>query len=197
MKLVVRTLVPQRWPALEDLFGRSGASNGCWCMYWRIGSLYRQRPRERNRAALQRRVRRGPPPGLLAFNGEQAVGWCQLTPRDELTWLDRFGALARVDSSPVWSISCFYVRRGYRGQGVTAALIAGALAAARRAGAPAVEAYPWDAAHATPGCAFTGYASTFVRAGFQEVARRHPARPLLRYTFPRRRGGGRTKEGGG
>lgn len=184
MKLTVRALTPDLWPALEDLFGKPGASNGCWCMYWRIGSLYRQRPRDENRSAFRRIVKRGPPPGLLAFDGDVAVGWCQLTPRSDLAYLDRgWAALARVDDVPVWSISCFYVRRGYRRKGVTSALIDAALAAARRAGAPAVEAYPYDS---DAGCAYTGYASTFARAGFEEVARRKEDRPILRHDLRRR-----------
>jgi hypothetical protein len=65
MKLTIRPLTPDLWPALEDLFGnKKGACNGCWCMYWRIGAAYRKRPREKNRAAFRRVVRDGPPPGL-------------------------------------------------------------------------------------------------------------------------------------
>src|SRR5215471_10781664 len=135
--LTIRPLTPDLWPALEDLFGKAGACNGCWCMYWRIGSEYNQRPREKNRLALRRIVKQGPPPGLLAFDGERAVGWCQLTPRDDLGWLNRTRALERVDTVPVWCISCFYVRRGYRKQGVMSALIAAALKAAKHANAPA------------------------------------------------------------
>ena len=73
------------------------------------------------------------------------MGWCQLTPRDALPWLDRAWRLKRVDEVPVWSLSCFYVRKGYRRRGVTSALIAAAVKAARRAKAPALEAYPLDA----------------------------------------------------
>lgn len=87
----------------------------------------------------------GPPPGLLALDDEKAVGWCQLTPRDALPALDRTWRLRRVDDSPVWSISCFYIRKGYRRQGVTSVLITAALETARRSGAVAVEAYPIDA----------------------------------------------------
>ena len=87
-------------------------------------------------------MKRGPPPGLLAFDGDMAVGWCQLTPRDAVPWLDRTWRLKRVDDVPVWSLSCFYVRKGYRRRGVTSALIAAALKAAKRAKAPALEAYP-------------------------------------------------------
>ena len=182
MKLAIRELTADLWPALEDLFGEKGACNGCWCMYWRIGSDYRKRPSAANKAAFQEVVQHGPPPGLLAFDGDVAVGWCQLTPRDAVPWLDRTWRLQRVDDLPVWSLSCFYVRKGYRKQGVTAALIAAALEAAKQAGAPALEAYPLDA-NLTPSTSSTGYVSTFKRAGFKTVARRVPARPVMRYDF--------------
>ena len=180
MTLTIRPLTPDRWPALEDLFGESGACNGCWCMYGRIGSGYRKRPREANRAAFREVVERGPPPGLLAFEGEMAVGWCQLTPRDAVPWLDRTWRLKRVDDVPVWSLSCLYFRKGHRRRGLTAALIAAGLHAARQAGAPALEAYPFDAA-VSPSASGTGYASTFARAGFTVVTRRVPARPIMRH----------------
>jgi len=80
---------------------------------------------------------------------------------------------------PVWSISCFYVRKGYRRQGITSALIDAALKAARRAKAPALEAYPLDRDE-TPSTSFTGFATTFARAGFITVARRVPPRPIMR-----------------
>src|SRR5438034_5258268 len=180
MKLTIRPLTPDLWPALEDLLGKNGACYGCWCMYWRIGREYRKRSRAKNKAAFREVVRRGPPPGLLAFDGDRAVGWCQLTPRDVLPWLDRAWRLARVDKVPVWSLSCFYVRKGYRRQGVTSALVAAALKIARRAKAPALEAYPLDA-DKTPSASGTGYASTFARAGFKTVARRTPPRPMMRH----------------
>jgi GNAT superfamily N-acetyltransferase len=180
MPLKIRPLTPDLWPALEELFGENGACNGCWCMYWRIGAAYRKRPRAENKEAFREVVERGPPPGLLAFDDALPVGWCQLTPRDTLPWIDRAWRLKRVDDVPVWSISCFFVRKGYRRQGVSSALITAALAAAKRAGAPALEAYPLDAV-LTPSSSWTGYASTFARAGFKTVARHVPPRPIMRY----------------
>ena len=185
MKLRIRPLTPDLWPALEDLFGESGAVGGCWCMYWRIGRAIRKRPRGGNKAAFHEVVKRGPPPGLLAFDGDLAVGWCQLTPRDAVPWLDRTWRLKRVDDVPVWSISCFYVRIGYRRRGVSSALIAAALRAARCAKAPALEAYPLDADE-TPSASGTGYASTFARAGFKTVACRTRPRPIMRYDLTAR-----------
>lgn len=182
MKLVVRPLTPARWPALEDLFGKSGASNGCWCMYWRLGPEYKRRPRQKNKADLRRIVKGGPPPGLLAFDGDLAVGWCQLTPRVDLPWLDCARGIGRVDDVPVWAVSCFYVRRGYRQRGVMSALIAAAVKAARRAGAPALESYPIDtAAPQSSSNLYTGTAAAFARAGFKTVARRVPSRPVMRH----------------
>lgn len=182
MELTIRPLTPELWPALEDLFGKGGASNGCWCMYWRIGSEYHKRAREVNRNEFREIVKRGPPPGLLAFDGDQAVGWCQLTRRDALPWLNKTRFFERIDDAPVWSISCFYVRRGYRKQGVMSALIAEAVKAAKRAKAPALEAYPVDTGQ--PGSTsnvFTGTVSAFARAGFKPVAHRIPSRPIMRH----------------
>jgi hypothetical protein len=144
MRLAVRPLTPDLWPAFEDLFGDSAVCSRCWCMYWRIGAAYRKRPGLTNKAAFREVVKRGPPPGLLAFDGDVAVGWCQLTPRDQVPRLDRARHLGRVDDSPVWALSCFYVRKGYRRRGITAILIAASLKAAKHARALALEAYPLD-----------------------------------------------------
>ena len=101
MKLRIAPLTEKLWRALEDLFGVPGACGGCWCMYWRIGAAYRKRSGEANKAALHEVVRHGPPPGLIAFDGDTPVGWLQLTPRDALPWLDRARRLKRVDDLPV------------------------------------------------------------------------------------------------
>jgi GNAT superfamily N-acetyltransferase len=114
--------------------------------------------------------------GLACFRWQFGCGLVSAhTPR----WLDRAWRLRRVDDVPVWSLSCFYIRKGYRKRGVTSALIAGALKIAKSAGAPALEAYPLDA-DLTPSSSSTGFASTFTRAGFKIIARRTPPRPIMR-----------------
>jgi GNAT superfamily N-acetyltransferase len=180
MKLDIRPLTADLWPSLEDLFlvrkahvTAVGACTGA-------GAAYRKRPREKNRAAFRKIVKSGPPPGLLAFDGDVAVGWCQLTPRSALPWIDHEWRLKRADEVPVWALSCLYVRIGYRKCGVTTALIAAALKAAKRAKAPQLEAYPLDAAK-SPSASGTGYASTFARAGFKTVACHFPPRPIMRH----------------
>jgi GNAT superfamily N-acetyltransferase len=126
---------------------------------------------------LHKVVSEGPPAGLLAFDGKVAVGCCQLTPRSLLPWLDH--AWKRIDEAPEWSISCFYIRKGYRRRGISSALIDAAIKAAKKAGAPALEAYPLDG-DLSPSASGTGYVSTFLRAGFKVVGRRSRARPIMR-----------------
>lgn len=183
MSFTVHPVTARLLPALEELFGSAGACNGCWCMHWRIGTAYKKRPREQNRQALREIVNDGPPPGLLAFDGELPVGWCQLTPRTDLPWLDD-GAryLGRVDDVPVWTLSCFYVRRSHRHRDVAAALIDAAVHTAKDAAAPELEAYPIDTG--VPGHSsniFTGTAAMFESAGFRMVASRAPSRPIMRH----------------
>jgi GNAT superfamily N-acetyltransferase len=115
----------------------------------------------------------------LAFEGQLAVGWCQLTPREALPHIDHVWRLKRVDDVPVWCISCLYVRKGYRRRGVSSALIEAAARYAKQAGAPALEAYPLDR-RISPSSTSTGFASTFCKYGFKEITRRSPERPIVR-----------------
>jgi GNAT superfamily N-acetyltransferase len=181
MDLTIRPLTAATWPALEDLFGPAGASNGCWCMYWRVGPGYGRRPRDDNRNDLRQLAGSDRSPGLVAFDAGLAVGWCQLAPRADLSWLARARYLQPVDDLAVWSIPCFYVRRTHRGRGVMGALIEVSVSAAAVGGAPALEAYPVDTQ--VPNHSrnlFVGTASAFARHGFGVVARRAPDRPVMR-----------------
>lgn len=188
----VRPLTAATWPDLVDLFGPGGASNGCWCMYPRLGPRYHERPRAENKNDLRQLANAVPPHGFLAFDGDLAVGWCQVAPRDELAWLDHARHLARVDDLAVWALPCFFVRRTHRGRSVTTQLLDAAIGATRQAGAPALEAYPIDTA--IPGHTrnlFPGVASVFAGRGFEVVARRKDDRPIMRkYLTSKVQGGG-------
>lgn len=181
MDLTIKPLGQQEWPALEDLFGKAGASNGCWCMYWRIGPRYHERPRAENKQDLSELASSQQAPGLVAFDGDVAVGWCELAPRADLPWLAQSRYFPPVDDLPVWSIPCFYIRRSHRGRGVTGALIEAAVQATAAADPPALEAYPVDTA--VPGHTrnlFPGVVSTFANHGFTVVSRPKPDRPIMR-----------------
>jgi GNAT superfamily N-acetyltransferase len=181
-ELVIRPLTGELWPAFADLLDQGGPAGRCWCMAPRIGAEYRRRSPLHNQADFRGIVEQGPSPGLLAFRDDLAVGWCQVGARADVPALDRGFRTRRVDDVPVWAIACFYVRKGHRRGGITSALIAAAVDLARASGAPAVEAYPLDSAR-SPSATSAGYASTFAAAGFTEIARRSPERPIMRLTF--------------
>jgi len=162
MQISIQPVTEKFWPDLEKLFGKQGACNGCWCMYWRIGAEYHKRDRSLNKAELHQIISSNRPTGLLAFVDDTPVGWCQLTPREDLPWLIKNGYGNFNSSFNVWCISCFYIRSRYRGKGVTLALIKASIDCAKKAGADLLEAYPGKSPHS-----FTGYASTFARAGFK------------------------------
>lgn len=178
-------LIPERWNELERLFGKRGASGGCWCMWWRQtwAEFNRQRG-EPNRIAFKTIVESGTVPGLLAYSDGEPVGWCAVEPRDSYPALDRFRALARVDCEPVWSIPCFYVARNFRGRGLMPELLAAAINWAGRHGARIIEAYPIEPKDNLKNSTFyTGVVPVFQRAGFVEVCRRSKRRPIMRKTI--------------
>ena len=175
-------MTAELWAAFTDLLDQGGPSSRCWRMAPQIGSAYRERTPQRNRQDLHRLVKDGPPPGLLAFRDELAIGWCRITPRHAVPAVEQSWRTRRVDDVPVWVIAGFDVRKGHRRQGITERLISAAVNYARSGGAPAVEAYPLDG-EVSPSNTATGYVSTFRAAGFTEIARRSPERPIMRLTL--------------
>jgi GNAT superfamily N-acetyltransferase len=177
-------LTPERWPDIERLFGPRGACGGCWCMYWRLShAVYEAQLGETNRLHFRMLVESGQEPGLLAYAGDQAVGWCALAPRQEYHRLKTSRILKPVDDRPVWSVVCFFVHRLHRRNGLTGLLLRAAIESARQHGAQILEAYPVEPKEASAPAPFIfpGVASTFRQAGFVEVARRSPTRPVMRY----------------
>lgn len=151
-------------------------------MYWRIGGNYNRRPRELNRTEFREIVQSGPSPGLLAFEGALAVGWCQVTPRTALPYLAKLTEDQPAEQISVWSISCFYIRSQYRRMGITSLLIKEALKYAINNGAEIVEAYPVDP-ETSRSASFTGYRATFERAGFKLTRQKVFTRLVMRYTL--------------
>jgi GNAT superfamily N-acetyltransferase len=181
--LTFRPLTPSRWPDLVRLFGPRGGAAGCWCMYWRRKrSEYERGKGAGNRAAFRKIVGSGEVPGLLAYDGPAPVAWCAVSPRATLPVLGNSRILRPVDDTPVWSITCFYVHRDYRRSGVTVPLLRAAVEHVRGEGGRVVEGYPVDPKTKQFPAAFawTGLASAFRKAGFEEVARRSATRPIMR-----------------
>jgi hypothetical protein len=181
--LRVEPLTPERWPDLVKLFGPRGACGGCWCMAWRRPKAEWERGKGAgNRAAFQRLVRKGPAPGILGYAGGEPVAWCAVAPREAYVQLERSRVLKRIDAEPVWSVSCLFVARGWRRRGASVAMLRAAGAFVASHGARIVEGYPVEP---TTGkmpdvFAWTGTAAAFVTAGYREVARGSPKRPIMR-----------------
>ena len=186
--LIVLPATPERWPDVEAIFCAKGCSvaRGCWCMHYRHSGSARSLSKVASRskayrAELKALVDAGKPPGLVAYRGEIPVGWISLAPREEFARLERSPVMKAVDDRPVWSIICFVVPAEHRGQGVARALLQGAIAYARDQGATVVEAYPVDKRAPSKDDAMGfGAKSMYDHAGFKEVARRKPTRPVVR-----------------
>jgi GNAT superfamily N-acetyltransferase len=179
----VHTLTPDRWPDLEALFGPRGAVGGCWCMWWRVpAALWERSKGEPNRQALRGIVDGGDSPGLLAYAAGEPVGWCAVAPRPEYARLERSRVLKPVDDQPVWAVVCFFIARKQRGRGVGSALLSAAAEFAAQRGARIIEGYPVEprSARMPDTFAYTGLPSMFRAAGFEEVERRSPGRPIMR-----------------
>src|SRR5579859_4511206 len=143
LKLSFHPVTPERWPDLEKLFGERGACGGYWCMTWRLKRAEWEKGKgESNKRALQVIVERDDRPGVLACVGDEPVGWCSIAPREVFSALGRSRVLAAVDETPVWSISCLFIAKSYRRQGVSVKLIDAAVKFAATRGAKMVEAYP-------------------------------------------------------
>ncbi len=136
---------------------------------------------EGNRRALRALVRQRPP-GLIAYAGAEPVGWVAVAAREEYVRLENSRVLAPVTGDGVWAAPCFFVKAAHRGSGLSAALLAAAMEFARQSGAHSLEGYPnANRAEKQPAAfVWTGFESTFKRAGFSEIARRSPLRPILR-----------------
>ncbi|HET8786318.1 MAG TPA: GNAT family N-acetyltransferase [Candidatus Limnocylindrales bacterium] len=197
--LDIRPLTPERLPDLASLFEQGGDPRWCWCAYFRIrGFDFSKGGKERHRAAMeaatQETAREGRAPGLVAYDGDEAVGWISIGPREDYERLAHSTVLKPLDDKQVWSIVCFVVARRARGQGVAKALLDAGIDYARERGGTLLEAYPVEVPEGErirPGDAYRGTLSMFEKAGFEIVARRQVPgggpRPIVRRAVRRRR----------
>ena len=191
--LVVRPLAPARRRDVGSIFEARGCSvaRGCWCMFYRRSG--KRQPlhagvsrADANRAELEALAAGDPPPGLIGYIGKVPVGWVSLGPREDFARLRRSPVMKPVDAQPVWSVICFVVPAEYRGRGVAKALLEGAIEFARKRGAKLLEAYPVDkAGRLADDSLWFGVKSMYDAAGFKEVARRKPSRPVVRLKLVR------------
>ncbi|MHC1782149.1 MAG: GNAT family N-acetyltransferase [Anaerolineaceae bacterium] len=181
-KITAMPLTMERWEDFHQLFGSHGAMAGCWCMWWRMKrSDFSRTSGEEKKNCMLEIVKENRQPGILGYLENKPIAWCSIAPRNEFPSLDRSRVLGRVDDQPVWSMVCFYFSVGYRRSGLMQKMIELGVDFARQRGAGIIESYPVDPHRKiSSGEIFTGLASIFQKAGFVEVARRSPTRPIMR-----------------
>ncbi len=192
MLVQVRAATPDRWSDVVKVFGRRGEDpSWCWCRLFLRSESHESSPPEPtldNRDALRQEITHADiPPGLLAYVDDQPVGWTRVGPRSSFPGVSGNRALARVltDDPGAWWVTCFAVDSRHRRSGVGSALLRAAVEFAREHGATAVEGHPVDvaalrAARVSGAAIFTGTVAMFSAAGFSEVARTYPTRPVMR-----------------
>ena len=181
--LSYQALTLESWAQFEKLFGEKGACGGFWCMWWRLKrSEYETNKGEGNKNLMKALVGAGDTLGLMAIHQNKPIGWCALSPRSSFPVLDRSRVLKKVDDLPVWSLPCLFIIKDFRNQGISSALVNEAVKYCFDQGAKIVEAYPVQPKKdIMPDVfAWTGLYTTFVKAGFKEVARRSETRPIMR-----------------
>lgn len=177
-------LTRERWTDFEALFGTRGAYGGCWCMWWRLTRReFEEGQGEGNREAMHSIVAGGEVPGILAYEGGKAVGWCSVAPRETYGSLNRSPVLKRIDDKQVWSIVCFYIAKDHRRKGLIRQLIHAAIEYVRSQGGKVVEAYPTipKGEKVPPVSSYMGFPSMFEDTGFVECARPSKSKVIMRY----------------
>jgi GNAT superfamily N-acetyltransferase len=175
-ELTLRPVTPETRDDFIALFDRAGWQKQCWCMVWRATAEEgRGTPAALRRTQMLGRIEAGTPVGLLGYDGADPVAWVSIAPKSTYR---RLGGPDPEPGESIWSLACMFIRRDHRGRGLAHALIAGAVAEARRRGATAVEAYPVDPDSPTYG--YMGRVPAFLRAGFTEIGRVGKRRHVMR-----------------
>lgn len=193
VSIEVRPATADRWRDVVTVFGRRGQDpSWCWCqLFLRSGPPDSPDPEAPpdNRGALRREITQAAvPPGLIAYADDYPAGWTRVGPRGGFPAVRGNRALARVlsgNDAGVWWVTCFVVDSRHRRSGIGGALLQAAIAFARDHGATAVEGHPVDvaalkAARVSGSGLYTGTMAMFTAAGFAEVARTYPTRPVMR-----------------
>ena len=182
-ELSFKPLKRNLWTDFEELFGPNGACAGCWCMFWKLrGKAYQEARGYETRQMHKSIVDSGVSTGLLVYLHGEVVGWIAVEPREAYPRLEHSRTLKLVDDQPVWSVTCFFIAKKFRRKGITVELLKAAIEHVKKQGGKIVEGYPVDVEKNMPAPSiYTGTASAFEQAGFKEIARRTPSRPIFRF----------------
>lgn len=185
LNLTFKPLTTENWDDFVELFGKNGACGGCWCMSFRLKRAnFLTLKGEGNKLAMRKLVEQQFT-GLLAYDNDNAVGWCSLSPREQFVRIENSRLLKLVDKKPAWSIPCLFIKKQYRKLGVSVELLKAAIDYAKKNNIKILEAYP-----VTPyqdkmpdAFAWTGLLSAYEKAGFKIAGQSSKSKFIVRYEF--------------
>jgi len=179
LKIEIKEVAPHDFPLIEQLFGKNGACEGCWCMYWRVSTNkeYKEGCGTKNKNSLKKLVEAGDVNALLALVDGIPAGWCTFGPRMDFKRLKDYRTLKRDTHSGLWSIVCFFTSSKFRRKGVSNALLSKAVELCFQKGATEVEGYPVKASGKSI-YTYTGVTTQFERLGFKHMVREEEKRGI-------------------
>lgn len=156
-------ITPKNWSDFEALMESRGAPHNCWCTAWIDVDCKRQKAdKSEKKATVKRRVDEGVSVGILAYADKEPIGWCAVAPRET------YRALGGDETKEhVWSVVCFFIKRAFRGQGLSKVLLREATEHAKLHGARYIEGYPVEPT--SPSYRFMGFIPLFEKADFTFV----------------------------
>lgn len=180
--LEIVPVTPARWPDLVTVMSGCSYARKCWCAYWYLPNAeYKAGWGDKNRETLERLVKQGKKPGLIAYVGGEPAAWVSVAPRGNFDRLNRSKNFAPIDGKDVWAVNCFVVAPAFRRQGLMEKLARAAADFAISMGADGVEGYPLVPGPKTSaGDLYLGTERAFSEAGYAEAARPLPRRPIMR-----------------
>ena len=138
-----------------------------------------------NKRKMKKLVDRNTEPGILAYYKNEPVGWCAIAPRENYIRLEKSRVLQRVDNEPVWSAPCFFIKKEFRRKRLSTEILKAAIVFCKSKRVKIIEGYPAEpyAKNIPAVFAWTGFPSSFLKAGFKEVIRRSKSRPIMRFNL--------------
>ncbi len=173
MPLTSKSLTTATWPAFARLVEKhNGIFGGCWCISFHLEPGETRHGAKAYKAMKKARVWHGQAHAALVFDGPKAVGWCQFGPTAELPNIRSKKAYEDgLEKLPDWRITCFFIDRERRGEGIARFALREALREISRLGGGTVEAYPEDYTGQKVSSSFlcSGTLGMFEKAGFKKT----------------------------
>ena len=176
-------LTKNNWHLFEELMGEKGGCGGCWCMLFRVPyKQFLSNKYEGNKDMMREIVLGNGPTGLIAMYQKKAVGWVAFAPREDYIKIENARTLKRIDDKPVWSITCFFIKKEFRRIGVSSMMVRAVIDYANKNNIETLEAYPVIpyADKTPPPFLWVGILSAFISNGFKVVQQNGKSKMIVR-----------------